>query len=67
MARKSSGGGRSRVIDIRPNPKQKLFFDATERYVGYGGAKAGGKSWSVRMKAFALAQVYPGIKIRRIR
>lgn len=64
MARRQSGrSAASKVIDIHPNAKQQIFFDATERYVGYGGAKAGGKSWAVRMKAFALTQVYPGIKI----
>ena len=27
-----------------PNPKQQEFFDATEPYVAYGGAKMGGKA-----------------------
>lgn len=62
--RKQTGGGKAnKVITINPNPKQQLFFEAQERYVGYGGAKAGGKSWAVRMKAFAMAQTYEGIKI----
>ena len=46
-----------------PNDKQKLFLADTHRYVGYGGARGGGKSWCVRTKAKILAAKYPGIKI----
>lgn len=45
-----------------PNEKQKLFFLDTHKVVGYGGARGGGKSWSVRKKAFLLSENYPGIK-----
>lgn len=51
------------VVITEPNEKQKMFFAARTRYVGYGGAKGGGKSWAVRVKAFAGAQNFPGIKI----
>ena len=47
----------------RPNPKQKLAFEERHRYVGYGGARGGGKSWFVRWKATLMALKYPGIKI----
>lgn len=46
-----------------PNERQKLFLTATERFVAYGGARGGGKSWAVRQKAKLLAANYPGIKI----
>lgn len=46
-----------------PNPKQKAFFLARERFIAYGGARGGGKSWAVRMKAIAGALRYPGIQI----
>ena len=47
----------------RPNPKQRMALLERHRYVGYGGARGGGKSWFVRWKACLLALRYPGIKI----
>lgn len=46
-----------------PNPKQAEFFRARNRFVAYGGARGGGKSWAVRQKARLLALRYNGIKI----
>lgn len=34
-----------------PSEKQKLFLTAKTRFVAYGGARGGGKSWAVRLKA----------------
>ena len=51
----------------RPSEKQRLFLNDTHRYVGYGGARGGGKSWAVRVKAVLLCLRYPGIKILIIR
>lgn len=51
----------------KPNPKQVLFLKDTHRYVAYGGARGGGKSWAVRAKAIALATRWPGIKILIVR
>lgn len=45
-----------------PNPKQRLALLAGSRYVAYGGARGGGKSWFVRTKAVLLCARYPGIK-----
>ncbi len=47
----------------RPNPKQHQALLERHRYVGYGGARGGGKSWFVRWKAVLLCLRYPGIKI----
>ena len=47
----------------RPNEKQLLALREQHRYVGYGGARGGGKSWFVRWKAILLALRYAGIKI----
>lgn len=44
-----------------PNEKQRLMFKDEHRYVAYGGARGGGKSWAVRINALRLAAKYPGI------
>ena len=42
----------SRLLRMpRPNPRQRLFFQAKQKYVIFGGARGGGKSWAVRWKA----------------
>lgn len=43
--------------------KQIRFFKCKKRFVAYGGARGGGKSWSIRYKSTLLAMKYPGIKI----
>ena len=45
-----------------PSEKQKLFLLDTHKYVAFGGARGGGKSWSVRTKAKILALKYSGIR-----
>jgi len=51
----------------KPNAKQVLFFKDRHRHVGFGGARGGGKSWAVRVKAVLLAAKHAGIKIMIIR
>ena len=53
----------SKLTMPRPNPKQAKALAETHRYVGYGGARGGGKSWFVRWKAVLLCLRYPGIKV----
>ena len=51
-----------RYIDIpAPNPKQLLFFRDRHKYIAYGGARGGGKSWAVRVNALLLSARHPGI------
>ena len=50
-----------------PQPKQELFFAARERYVCYGGARGGGKSWCVQHKSVLMAARYAGIRILILR
>lgn len=50
-----------------PNEKQALFLADTHKYIGFGGARGGGKSWAVRVKAVLLCLNYPGIKVMIIR
>ena len=51
------------LVMPRPNEKQLLALRERHRYVGYGGARGGGKSWFVRWKAILLCLHYPGIKV----
>lgn len=57
-------------VEIRipePSEKQKLFLADTHRHVAYGGARGGGKSWAVRVKAVLLCLQWPGIKVLIVR
>ena len=51
----------------RPNPRQAEFLSATEKYIAFGGARGGGKSWAVRTKAKLLALRYGGIRLLILR
>ena len=51
----------------RPQPRQREFMTAKNRFVAYGGARGGGKSWAVRKKAVLLALNYSGITILILR
>lgn len=50
-----------------PNERQKLFLKSKKRYIAYGGARGGGKSWALRIKAILLCLKYPGIRILLVR
>lgn len=56
-----------RKIELKPSPKQVLFLQDHHRHVCYGGARGGGKSWVIRVKALALAMQHAGIKILILR
>ena len=49
------------LILPKPSDKQTLFFRDRHKYVCFGGARGGGKSWAVRVKAILLCERYPGI------
>ena len=56
------------TIDLSQiSDKQYKFLSASKKHVGFGGARGGGKSWSVRTKAKILAATYRGIKILIVR
>lgn len=65
MAKRRASSGGEIVVDFgKANPKQLEFFEATEPRICYGGAKGGGKTWAVRVKALLGCMVgYPGIRI----
>lgn len=54
-------------LKIDPYPPQIAFFEAVNKYILYGGARGGGKSWAVRIKAHLLACRYSGIQILLLR
>ena len=56
------------TIDLSQiSDKQYKFLSSKKKHVGFGGARGGGKSWSVRTKAKILAVSFPGIKILIVR
>lgn len=66
--RKTKEAGGELEIDFgTPNPKQEKFLGSAAKYTAYGGARGGGKSWAVRVKAAAGALNYNGIKILVLR
>lgn len=50
-----------------PSAKQQVFLLDRHKYICYGGARGGGKSWGVRTKAVLLCARYPGITVLIIR
>lgn len=50
-----------------PSPKQELFMTDEHRHVAFGGARGGGKSFGVRLKAILLCLICAGIKVMIVR
>ena len=50
-----------------PQPKQIEFFTAKQKYVAYGGARGGGKSWALRRKLVLMCARFAGISILLLR
>ncbi len=48
-------------------PKQEIFCKARTKYICYGGARGGGKSWVLRKKIALLSLMYGGIRILLLR
>lgn len=55
------------VLRGKPQEKQKQFFEATEKYVAYGGARGGGKSWALRRKVILMCLKYEGLCVLVVR
>lgn len=63
----TNSGGEVKVDLGALNPKQKEFCQSRSRYVAYGGARGGGKTHVLRVKAFGGALHYEGIRILIVR
>lgn len=50
-----------------PSPKQEVFMSDEHRHVAFGGARGGGKSFGIRLKATILCLIYNGIKVMIVR
>ena len=50
-----------------PSPRQREFLSDTHKYIAFGGARGGGKSFAVRLKAALMCLTYPGIRIMIVR
>lgn len=58
----------SPVIDFgEANPKQKKFYESRKLYTAYGGARGGGKTHAIRVKAAGGALKWAGIRILIVR
>ena len=62
-----AAGGTVQVDLGSLNPKQKLFCQSRTRYTAYGGARGGGKTHVLRVKAYGGALTFPGIRILIVR
>lgn len=58
-----------RVVKIpgKPSSHQSEFFACRTKYVAYGGARGGGKSWALRRKLVGLCLNYAGIRCLLVR
>lgn len=64
------GSGSRKPVTVNfgeANPKQRLFYESKTLYTAYGGARGGGKTHAIRIKAAGGAMRYPGIRILIIR
>lgn len=56
------------TIDLpQPSATQWKFLQDTHKYLAFGGARGGGKSWAVRVLALRYCLQYPGITIMILR
>ncbi|MDR0813974.1 MAG: phage terminase large subunit [Oscillospiraceae bacterium] len=56
------------LVDLgRANPKQEQLYKSRRLFIAYGGAKGGGKTHAVRVKAILGAARYSGIRILIVR
>lgn len=69
MAKKPTPKGGTVDLDLGNvnSEKQERFFASQSKYLCYGGARGGGKSWCTQRKSVTGCLEYPGIRILIIR
>ena len=50
-----------------PNDRQREFFACRQKFIAYGGARGGGKSWALRRKLVLMCLRYPGLRCLLVR
>jgi Terminase large subunit, T4likevirus-type, N-terminal len=55
------------LLDYEPTPKQRLFHEATEHSVLFGGSTGGGKSRALTAEAIRACVRYPGLRVGAFR
>ena len=50
-----------------PNDRQREFFACRRKFIAYGGARGGGKSWALRRKLVLMCLRYPGLRCLLVR
>ncbi|MBO7310885.1 MAG: phage terminase large subunit [Clostridia bacterium] len=55
------------LISGRPSEKQRQFFAMRTKFIAYGGARGGGKSWALRRKLVAMCLRYEGLRCLLVR
>ncbi|MBQ2729672.1 MAG: phage terminase large subunit [Clostridia bacterium] len=59
--------GKVEITLPSPSERQREFLCDSHKYIAFGGARGGGKSFAVRLKATLLCLNYPGIRIMIVR
>lgn len=59
--------GEKKLTVFKATEKQMQFLRSRVKHTGYGGARGGGKSWVLRLKACLLCQRWPGIRVLIVR
>ena len=54
-------------IEGKPNDRQREFFSCHSKYIAYGGARGGGKSWALRRKLILMCLRYPSLRCLLVR
>ena len=67
MKTADSAPERALHIGGAPNSRQREFFACRQKYVAYGGARGGGKSWALRRKLVLMCLRYPGLRCLLVR
>ena len=59
--------GKIKLSFPMPSQRQMEFLENRHKYIAFGGARGGGKSFAVRLKAALMCLNYPGIHIMLVR